>query len=176
MSSLKQTVKSKPVGITIVFHWSYVYLPIAFLLLSIVLVAFFYQRLPGDVAYQFNSDGSPDKWLRRGTIVLWLLAPQLFLTLLAAAFTLGITKLVTLLKPAEGAQVKTEKIIRLMGNMVALPQALLFFALLDIFSYNAYRIHILPLWAMAVIIVGVGGVILGVFFMRAIRDVRGNRR
>ncbi|MBM2825426.1 MAG: hypothetical protein HW402_1090 [Dehalococcoidales bacterium] len=176
MSNLRQTVKSKPVGITIVFHWSYVYIPIAFLLLSLILVAFFYQRLPGDVAYQFQSDGSPDRWLKRGTIVLWLLVPQLFLTLLAGAFTLGITKLVTLLKPTESAQVKTEKIIRLMGNMVALPQALLFFAMLDIFSYNAYQIHILPLWAMATIIVVVGGLILVLFFRQAIRDVRGTSR
>lgn len=157
MPALKQTDKSKAVGITMVFHWSYILIPIAILLLSLILIAFFYQRLPGDVAYQFKSDGSPDSWLKRGTIVLWLLVPQLFLTLLAGAFTLGITKLATLLKPTESTRIKTEKVIRLMGNMVALPQALLFFAMLDIFSYNAYRVHILPLWAMAVIIVVVGG-------------------
>ncbi len=63
-----------------------------------------------------------------------------------------------------------------MGNMVALPQIILCFAMLDIFSYNSYQIHIMPLWVFALIIMGLGGIILGVFFIRAIQQAWGATR
>ncbi len=68
-------------------------------------------------------------------------------------------------------QGKVEGIIRLMGNMMALPQIVLGFVMLDIFIYNSYRIHIMPLWIFAVIVMGAGVIVLGIFFLRAIRDV-----
>lgn len=58
-----------------------------------------------------------------------------------------------------------------MGNMMALPQIVLGFVMLDIFIYNSYRIHIMPLWIFAVIVMGAGVIVLGIFFLRAIRDV-----
>jgi len=72
----------------------------------------------------------------------------------------------------EGLGVNMDTIAIAMGNMLALPQAILFFAMLDIFSYNAYEIRILPLWAIALIIMALGAVILGIFFVRSIRQVR----
>jgi len=69
------------------------------------------------------------------------------------------------------------KILSLMGNMVALPQIILGFAMLDIFLYNAYQIDIMPLWIFAVIVLVLGGIILGVFFIilviRQFREVPG---
>ena len=139
------------------------------LLLSIILTAFFYRLLPAEVAYRFQADGSPDNWLSRGAIVLWALWPQLFLTLLAGAVTWGTTRLSNLFQQAESTQIKPENTISLMGNMIALPQIILLFAMLDIFSYNSYQIHLLPLWALALIVLGVGGIVLGIFFIQAIR-------
>ncbi len=161
---------------TITFHWSYIILPVILLLLSIILTAYFYHLLPVEVAYHFESDGSPDRWLNRGMITLWMLLPQLLLTLVAGAITLGITKLSVLFRQPESTWVKPERILSLMGNMVALPQVILFFAMLDIFSYNSYQIHLIPLWVFALIIMGLGGIILGIFFVRAMRQTwRTNR-
>jgi hypothetical protein len=56
-----------------------------------------------------------------------------------------------------------------MGNMVALPQIVLGFAMVDIFVYNAYQIHLPPLWIFAVIFMVGGGIAIGVVFVRAIR-------
>ena len=70
---------------TLAFHWKYIALPVAILLLSIVLVAAFYNRLPVELAYRFKSDGSPDGWLTRGAVILWMLLPQFLLTLLSGA-------------------------------------------------------------------------------------------
>ncbi len=143
-------------------------LPVSILLLSIILTAYFYHILPIEVAYHFKSDGSPDRWLSRSPIILWMLLPQLFLTLLAGAITWGITKLAALSRQPANTGIKPGRIVSLMGNMVALPQIILCFAMLDIFSYNSYQIHLLPLWVFALIIMGLGGVILGIFLIRAI--------
>ncbi len=107
--------------------------------------------------------------MNRGTIILWMLLPQLSLTMMAGAISWGITKLSVLFRQRESTRIKPERILLLMGNMVALPQIILCFAMLDIFSYNSYQIHIMPLWVFALIVMGLGGVILGIFFVRAMR-------
>ena len=166
----KEPAKQTTAGAMLAFHWSYIILPVVILLLSIILTAYFYHLLPVKVAWHFKADGLPDEWLGRGTIILWMLLPQLFLTLLAGAITWGITKLGALFRQPESTWIKPESILVLMGNMVALPQVILCFAMLDIFSYNSYQIHILPLWVFALIIMGLGGIILGIFFIRAMRQ------
>ncbi len=168
----REPAKQTTAGAALAFHWSYIILPVVILLLSIIFTACFYHRLPPEVAYHFRADGSPDRWLSRGAIILWLFLPQLFFTLLAGAITWGITKLGALFRQPESTRIKPESILVLMGNMIALPQVILCFAMLDIFSYNSYQIHILPLWVFALIIMGLGGIILGIFFIRAMRQVR----
>ena len=157
------------------FRWRYAVLPLVVLVLTIALVAYFYRLLPEEVVYRFGSDGSPDELTGRGTIILWALIPQLFLTLLALTVTWGVTKLSTTFKQMEGFKINPDAIALAMGNMIALPQAILFFAMLDIFSYNSYEFRILPLWVIALIIMAVGAVILGIFFIRTMRQVRGNQ-
>ena len=162
----KGTTKSLP------FRWGYIILPLFIFLLSIILSTYFYHLLPNEVAYHFKPDGLPDKWLSRGMIIAWALVPQILLTLVAGAFTWGITKLGVLVRQ-EKTWIKLEGVLLLMGNMIALPQIILCFAMLDIFSYNSYQIHIMPIWVFALIIMGLGGIVLGIFFIRIIRQVWG---
>ncbi len=169
----REPVRQTTTGASLAFHWSYIILPVVILFLSIILTACFYHRLPVEIAYHFKSDGSPDRWLSRSAIILWMLLPQLFLTLLAGVITWGITKLGALFRQPERTWIKPERILSLMGNMMALPQIILCFAMLDIFSYNSYQIHIMPLWVSALIVMGLGGIILGIFFIQAIRRVWG---
>jgi len=159
--------------VSLAFHWSYIILPVVILLLSVILTAYFYHRLPVEVAYHFQSDGSPDRWLSRGAIILWTLLPQLLLTLLAGVIIWGITRLSALFRQSESTGIKLEKILLVMGNMIALPQIILCFAMVDIFSYNSYQTHLPPLWVFALIVMGVGGIILGIFFLQAIRQAWG---
>jgi len=155
------------------FRWRYIALPVAIFLLSLILTAYFYHLLPGEVAHHFK-DGSPDKWMGRGAIIAWMLTPQFFLALLAGAIVWGMTKLGTRFQPTASRWV--EKMLVLMGNMIVLPQIILTFAMLDIFSYNSYQIHLIPLWLFALIVMGLGGIILGIFFILAIRQVWGTSR
>lgn len=152
------------------FRLSYIVFPASILLISLVLTAIFYPRLTVEIGYHFQGDGSPDRWLNRNRIILAMLIPQLILTLVAAATAWGITKLSA--RIPQQAIVKQERIFRLMGNMMALPQIVLSFAMLDIFVYNAYRIHIMPLWVFAVTVMAAGAVVLGIFFLRAARAAR----
>ena len=161
-----------PTEETLPFRWSYIILPVAILFLSIILTAYFYHQLTAEVAYHFRLDGSPDKWLSREMIIIWLIVPQLFLALLAGALTWGITKLGILSRQPENTWVKSERILSLMGNIIGLPQLVLCFAMLDIFSYNSYGMHIIPLWILALIIIGLGSIIPAIFFILAIRQVR----
>ncbi len=158
---------------TIPFHWTYIVLPVGILFLCIILTSYFYHLLPNEVAYHFK-DGAPDKWTSRGAIIAWMLTPQLLLALLAGAFVWGVIKLSAHFRQAVNTGV--EKMLSLMGNMVALPQIILGFAMLDIFSYNSYQIHLMPLWAFALIVMVGGGIILGIFFILAIRGILGTTR
>ncbi len=156
----RKTSREAANGTGLSFHWRYVMLPIALLLFSIVVAAFFYHRLPAEVATHFELDGTPDRWLSRRMAMLWVLVPQLFLTLLAIAVGWGITRLSFLFKPATEIWVRPEQVLLFMGNAIALPQLILCFAMLDIFSYNSSQRHIMPMWLFVAIILGLATITL----------------
>ncbi len=163
-------IKAKKAG-GLPFRWSYIILPVAILLLSIILTAYFYRLLPAEVAYHFRLDGSPDKWLSREMVIIWLLAPQLFLALLAGGIGWGMTKLGVLFGQSESTAIKPERMVSLMSNMIALPQIILCFAMLNIFSYNAYQIYI-PMWVLLLIILGLATIVLGTLLALIISKAR----
>jgi len=173
----KQAVKSqeptkettKRIGVT--FRWRYICVPLAIFLLSIILSALFYNQLPVEVGYHFKADGTPDRWFSREMAMVWMLAPQFLLTLLAGILTWGITKLNILSGQIEGLWMKPQTLLFLMGNIVALPQIVLGFAMLDIFSYNSYQIHIMPTWAF-LLILGLVTVALGLLLVFIVSRAR----
>ena len=172
MDKSTETVEETTTGVSFSFRWIYIIAPAVILLLSVIVTIVFYGRLPDEVAYRFQADGSPDKLLSSGMIILWMLLPQLFLTLLAGAVTWGISSISSRFMKPESAAVRPERITALMGNMIGLPQLILFFAMLDIFSYNSYQIHLLPLWVFALIVMVIGGIVIGVLFFQAIRQAQ----
>ena len=124
--------------------------------------------MPEQVAYHFE-DGSPDRWLSRGAFIAWLLVPQILFTSLAY-IVVRVVLLSARYWPADDRVMK--RILPAMGNMAGLPQAILAYAMLDIFLFNAYDIKLIPLWIVAVIIMIAGVAVLGVFFFRVIREAR----
>jgi len=119
------------------------------------------------MAYHFK-DGLPDRWISRGAATAWLLVPQFLLTGLSAAVVTGIIKLGNRLQTTTNKRAET--MLLLMGNMVALPQLVLAFAMLAIFSYNSYGVYLMPLWVFALVVMGLGGIVLGVLFFLAIKQ------
>ena len=153
------------------FRLSYILFPLVFLALSAVMAAWFYHLLPAEVVWRFSTEGAAESTAGRGAVVAWGLAIQLVLTLVAAGLSGALTALFVTSGRTAGSRLDPVSIIRLMGNMVALIHAVVFFALLDIFSYNAYGAHLLPLWAIVLIVMGGGAVILSIFFFRALLRV-----
>lgn len=151
------------------FRWRYILLPLLLLIVSLGLVAVFYGKVPDEIAYRFAGDGSPDRWSARGTVTFWLLLPQVVFTLMSAGIVWAALGLIRRYDLEGTALISPESIVFLMANMVALPQIIFCFALLDIFSYNSYQIRLMPLWVFTLIVLGTGGIIIGIFFLRAIR-------
>jgi len=154
------------------FRWKYIILPIVIFFVTIVLSAYFYHLLPAEVAYRFTLDGTPDKWLSREMTIVWVLTPQLVLVLLAGVATWGITRLGILFRQMEGTGIKPERILLFMGNLVTLPQLVVGFVMLDIFSYNSYQGHIMPMWIFLLIILGLATIALGIFLVPVISRVK----
>jgi uncharacterized membrane protein len=151
------------------FRWTYFALPLGLLLLSVILTAFFYSLLPSEVAYHFNGD-LPDKWIGRGAAIAWLIVPQFFLVFIGITLS-GIGSVIS--RRYELADISyVRRILMTMGNMVALPQIILIFAMLDIFLYNAYEIRLLPLWVIIIAVLLIGTIILGIFFLQTLRNSR----
>ena len=154
------------------FRLRYVILPLAMLLISVIVVAFFYRILPADVAYRFEN-GAPGGWLSRGAIITGTLATQIVLTILAIAIVW-----VTIRVGARFPVVPTplvDRLLIIMGNMVALPQIVLAFAMLNIFSYNAYQIQLISPLVFALLVAALGLIALGVLFFVAIRQINAVR-
>jgi len=160
------TLEQHPVKIT--FRWSFIILPVIFLLLSIILAGIFWPQLPAEVAYHFQGN-VPDKTITSGALIAWMLIPQLFFVLIS--FTL--TRLVMLGgRYTPPGETPFQALLPLMGNMIALPQAVLFFIMLQIFLYNVYKVSLIPLWITALILLVLGGIVLIVVFTRLIRRYR----
>jgi uncharacterized membrane protein len=155
------------------FRWSYIMAPLAVSLLSVILSAYFYHLLPTEVAAHFELDGTPDRWLSREMTMVLVLMPQLFFVLLAGAIAWGVTKLGTLFGQTGSTKIKLESLVSFMGNLVALPQLIVCFAMVDIFSYNSYQTHIMPMWIFLLAIVGLVTIVLGIFLVSILARARG---
>lgn len=152
------------------FRWGYIIFPLTVLLVSVIMVAVFSPHLPPEVAYHFSGNGSPDQWVSKGRLILVMLLPQIFFTALAAGVTWGMGILSVWLGATRQPRAKLERVILLMGSMFAMPQVVLAFAMLDIFAFNVFQVRLMPLWVFAVLVMGLGGIILSVFFVRTIRE------
>jgi magnesium-transporting ATPase (P-type) len=129
-------------------------------ILSLAIFAYFFHLLPAQVAVRFESDGTPSAWLGREAAMLWVLLPQFLLVLLAAGIAWGATKLSNRFGWAEGGWVSAGRVASLMGNIIALPQLIILFAMLDILGYNAYQTHFLPMWIVWLVILGLATIAL----------------
>jgi uncharacterized membrane protein len=148
--------------------------PVIILLVSLAIFASFYHLLPAEVAVHFDMDGNPDNWLSPPLTGVAVLAPQLLFLLMAWGIAWVAARLGNRFGQAEGAWVSAERVVVFMGNILALPQVIILFAMLDILSYNAYQAHILPMWLFLIVVLGLATialVVLAVFIYLRARKV-----
>jgi uncharacterized membrane protein len=150
------------------FRWTYVVVPLALFLLSLVLAASFYPFLSDEIGYHFQND-IPDRTMSRGAFTAWMVLPQIFFTILSIV-VVRIVMLTSRYLPQRNSPLPN--LLPLMGNIIALPQVVLIFAMLSFFLYNAYQIMLIPIWVFTLIVMVAGLIVLCVFFVRAIRQSR----
>jgi uncharacterized membrane protein len=157
------------------FRWSYIIAPLAIFLLSLILAAYFYHLLPAELASHFELDGTPDGWLNREMTMLWMLLPQLVFVLVAAVIAWGVSRLSARIGQW-GNGIIGGKVVFFMGNIIALLQLLVCFAMADIFRYNLSQRHIMPMWVFALIILGLVTIALVMFLVYVFSKLRGGQR
>ncbi len=153
-------------------RWRYVIAPAVMLTVSIITAAVFYSQLPAEVAARFDFTGTPKGWLSRELMLVLALALQFLLALAAITVAWGLARLSTMFGADGGTPARPERLLAFIGNVVALPQFVLFFTMLDIFSYNAYQTHILPPWLLGIVLLGIATIALGAFLIIAMRKAR----
>ena len=137
------------------------------------LTAIFYPQLTDEVAYRFNLNGSPESWLGREVLIPLTLLPQFILLIIAIFISWGITRVGRSIGEI-ASTLKPEGLLMMMGNLVALPQIIFGFVMLDVFIYNIRGNHLMSIWLFALIIMIIGGIILAIFFIQAFKRTRIN--
>lgn len=168
----KQETGKNTDNVVAAFNWKYIFLPVNILVLSLVLLFIYWFKLPEETAYTFDGSGLPTRTMETPGLLLWLAGIQLGLTLAAALVTRFIAGVFNRYVEPDSKSIRPGTVISLMGNIIGLPQVIIFFAMIDIFSYNSYGTHLMPLWLNALIFLLAGGIILSVFFLRALLQVR----
>lgn len=123
--------------------------------------------MPPEVSYHFSGD-TPDREVSRIAIIAWLVIPQFFLACIGVAVS-GIGSIISRKYELSDSN-HIKRLLMAMGNMVALPQLILIFAMLDIFLYNAYEIRLIPLWIIIIIVLLLGTIALGIYFFRTLKQ------
>lgn len=159
--SSPQVQTKKKVG----FRWSYILLPLSILIISVIVSIIFYGQLPLQIDIRNHI-------ISRTIITVWAILPQVLLTLMSVTIAWGMGKIHFLIPENEPGAGRIGTIMMVMSNMVAIPQLILFFVMLDVFTYNAFQRHISFLWAFTLSIILIGIIILGIFFIRIINNTR----
>ena len=149
-------------------RWTHIALPVAILVISVVTAVIFYSRVSPTVAYHFHN-GTPDRWMSRGVFLGWMIAPQILFTLL------GFSLIRILMLGSKYVSLEETPIARLlpvMGNMVVIPQIILFLAMLEFFLFNVYNITPVPFWIVAAAVLAVGAAVLAILFARIMRQFK----
>jgi uncharacterized membrane protein len=155
-------------------RWTYFLLPLLILVVSIVLTVYFYGKLPAQVDWQPNSVNSPT--ISRSQLALWAIVPQALFTLLAFVIGYGATRIGDLFKEAAASGIRLESILLVMSNVVIIPQLILTFAMVRIFSYNSFQTNVDFVWWVSLAIILIGIIALSVFFIHALMKMSGQAK
>jgi hypothetical protein len=153
----------------IMFRWNYILLPLLALWVTIAMVGAFYVKLPPEIIYRFSGVAAANE-AGRGVFLAWILGFQVFFTLVALVIVLLATRVARRMQLAASRALDT--LFGVMGNMVALPQVIILYAMADIFDYNINGKNLPAVWIFGLAALFAGGVIMAVFFGKAVMMAR----
>jgi hypothetical protein len=133
-------------------------LSIGFICLVSALV--FMSSLSPEPAFRFDSAGNPVSYGAKTSVVIISLIVQLIFIAISWSAGKIVTAFINRLGMPESSGQQSQKVISISANMIMLPQLIAAFISLDIFIYDIYKFHLLPVWAFAAITMVVGGILI----------------
>ena len=136
----------------------------------LILIVVFVSNLSLEPAFRFNSAGEPVNTAPASLIVRLSLIAQLLFLAIGWLVGKGVTSFINRLRMPESAGRQSQKVIAVAANMIALPQIIAAYISFDIFIYDTNNLHILPVWAFALISMSIGGILICWRFYKIIRS------
>ncbi len=133
-------------------------LAIGFICLVAALVSM--PSLSPEPAFRFDSAGNPVSYGAKTSIVIISLIVQLIFVAISWSAGKIVTAFINRLGMPESSGQQSQKVISISSNMIMLPQLIAAFISLDIFIYDVYSFHLLPVWAFAAITMVIGGILI----------------
>ena len=147
-------------------------LPLAILVIAGVTSAVFYGRLPQSTGWQF-SGGVPVSQVSRGAFLGWALGLQIMLCVVAFIIVFVIVSAGRRMQLTASPLNRT--LIGIMGNIVAMPQLIIYYAVLDIFLNNIYGKSLPPLWVFGIAVLFIGALVIFSVFITAFLKSRAEK-
>jgi len=154
------------------FRLSFIALPGAVALATIVTLVILYPLLPAEIAFRFSSSGEPRGTIGSGLFVGLMIGAQFIVVGLAAAIAFGIVNMARRMIKDSPTAINPGSIIWLMVNMLVLPQLIVAFVALDAAYYAHAETHIMTPWLFSILAIGVGTLMIIVLFARSFTETR----
>ncbi len=166
------TGRGKKAATDLSFRLSYIALPSAVALVTVIAMAIAYPALPAEVAYRFNSSGVPQSTMSREVLLLLTVGLQLLTVVAALAVAWLLLNMARRALQNSRPPVEPGRIIWLLANMVVLPQLILSFVALDAAFYAHSQSHLMTPWLFSIVAVGIGTVVMTFLFARSFNEAR----
>ncbi|MDD2251533.1 MAG: hypothetical protein PHQ10_01010 [Dehalococcoidales bacterium] len=137
---------------------------------SLVSTLVFMPLLSAEPAFRFNSAGEPASFAGASLIIVASILVQLLFVGTAWFIGKGIKNFINRLDMPQSSGLQAQKVISVAANMIALPQLIAAYISFDIFIYDVYNRHLIPVWIFAIITMVIGGIFLCVRFYNIMRS------
>jgi hypothetical protein len=146
------------------FRLSFIILPLLCLVLTVALSAIFFGQLPDEVHYRFDLDGNPSgEPIAKMSLMIMMVGIQGLLTGLAYITTSTIGRVQMFRDNAGNFWFNPTRLLKLMGNMPAIVQAIMAYIFVDAIVYARQAEHLMPLWIFAVGTLVIGGIFVFIY-------------
>jgi len=159
-------------GLDLSFRFSYILLPVAIALFTIIALGVLYPSLPAEVDYRFSATGVPRGSIGRVGFLALMVGVQLLMTAAAAAIASLILRIARRMLANSPDAVDPMATIWLMANMIVLPQVIVSFVALDAAYYARAGAHIMTPWLFSLAALGVGTLAIIILFTRSFNETR----
>ncbi len=171
----KSTLTSTPEKplLPVKFKIRYIALSLVVLPVTLIMVLWLAPKVPLTVGYNLDDNSNPLSFMTRRNLIVLTVLPQLLLTFLAFIVSWGVTKLGNVFRTVQEGGLPLNSLLLVMGNIIGLPQLIIFYAMTNIFTYNAYQVTLPPLWIFTLAVMAVAGIVLAIFFINMMRKMGG---